>query len=109
MMQKQMNMIAQYESLSGILARMVSAAEQGDWDQVAGMESACKPLIELIKSTPVDERLSHDQRRQKIQVIRKILHDDARLRELANPRMAQLQEMLQETRKSRDAVRAYEV
>jgi flagellar protein FliT len=109
MMQNQMNTITQYESLSGILASMVSAAEQGDWDQVAGMESSCKPLIEQIKSTPLDERLSDDQRRQKIQVIRKILHDDARLRELANPRMAQLQEMLRETRKSRDAIRAYDV
>jgi flagellar protein FliT len=104
-----MNTIAQYNSLSGLLATMVSAAEKGDWDQVAGMEATCKPIIEQIKSASLDERLSDEQRRQKIQVIKQILRDDARLRELANPWLAQLQGVLQQTRKGRDAIQAYDV
>jgi flagellar protein FliT len=87
---------------------MVRAAEKGDWDQVAGMESTCKPIIEQIRNTSIEERLSDDQRRQKIQVIKQILRDDARLRELANPWMTQLQEVLQQTRKGRDAIQAYD-
>ncbi len=86
---------------------MISAAEKGDWDRVASMESSFKPIIDQIRSTSAEERLSDDERRQKIQVIKQILRDDARLRELANPWMAQLQDVLQQTRKGRDALQAY--
>ena len=79
-----MNTIAQYESLSGMLTTMIRAAEQGDWEQVAGMESSFKPIIDQIRSTTAEERLSDDERRQKIQVIKQILRDDARLRELVS-------------------------
>ncbi|NWG39350.1 MAG: flagellar protein FliT [Hydrogenophilaceae bacterium] len=103
-----MNTIAQYESLSGLLTTMISAAEKGDWDQVAGMESTCKPIIEQIRNTTPEERLTDDERRQKIQVIKQILRDDARLRELASPWMAQLQDVIQQTRKGRDALHAYD-
>jgi flagellar protein FliT len=104
-----MNTIAHYQSLSGLLSTMVSLAEKGDWDQVAGMERTCKPIIEQIRNTPLEERLTEDQRRQKIQVIKQILRDDARLRELADPWMAKLQEAMQQTRNGRDAMRAYDV
>lgn len=104
-----MNTIAQYQSLSGLLATMVSLAEKGDWDQVAGMERSCKPIIEQIRNAAAEERLTEDQRREKIQVIKQILRDDARLRELANPWMAKLQEALQQSRTGRAAVRAYDV
>jgi flagellar protein FliT len=103
-----MNTIAQYESLSGLLTTMISAAEKGEWDQVAGMESNFKPIIDQIRSTSIEERLSDDERRQKIQVIKQILRDDARLRELANPWMAQLQDVMQQTRNGRDAIKAYD-
>lgn len=102
-----MNTIAQYESLSGMLTTMIRAAEQGDWEQVAGMESSFKPIIDQIRSTTAEERLSDDERRQKIQVIKQILRDDARLRELANPWMTKLQDAIQQTGKSRDAIQAY--
>ncbi len=99
--------ITHYESLSGMLATMVSAAEQGNWDQVAGMEPACKPLIEKIRAASTDERLSEQERKQKVRVIKKILQDDARLRELATPWMARLQEMLTQSRNGRAALDAY--
>lgn len=74
--------------------RMMLAAEQGDWEQVARMEAACRSLIEEIRELGSPSQLDAEQDRKRLQILSLILADDARIRQRVEPWLAELEQFL---------------
>lgn len=98
--------ITTYESLSELTGTMLSAASQGEWDDLAALEQRCKVYVgSLMQATPVP--LNENEQRTKIAVIRTILQNDAKIRALTEPRLHELQHRLNLTQAGQRSVQAY--
>lgn len=98
--------IRTYEALSGITGRMLEAATRGQWEELVLLEQQCRSLIEELKAggeTP----LPPEQQRRKAELLRKVLADDARIRDLTLNWMGQLERFLGNTRRQRQVRQAY--
>ncbi len=86
--------IENYEYLSSLTAQMREAASQNKWDDLVELEKQCSQRVATLKTldtgTPIDE----STRLRKVALIRKILADDAEIRNRTEPWMAQLQHIL---------------
>lgn len=97
-----------YEALSVLTGEMLIAAQHGEWEKLTELEHHCrKPISQLMAKAPGAELNENDQKR-KMDIIRKILADDAKIRELVEPRMAKLMQMLQGAGASRKLATAYQ-
>jgi flagellar protein FliT len=101
------DIISTYEALSSLTGNMLSAAQRNDWDGLTSLEQVCQTHIQKLTSAPEQETLSPPQQQRKIEVIRKILADDARIRDLTEPWLAELQKMLRTGGQQKTAARAY--
>jgi flagellar protein FliT len=83
------------------------AAEQGEWDKLLTLEPQCKYCIDNLKSE--DERYPLDTTNQphKVELIKKILADDAEIRQRTADWMAQLQRIMQSNRQEQKINQAY--
>jgi flagellar protein FliT len=99
--------IENYESLSSLTAQMREAALKDEWDHLIELEKQCRQRVATIKlqdaSTPLDE----NARLRKVALIRKILADDAEIRNRVEPWMAQLQRIIQSTWQERRLLETY--
>jgi flagellar protein FliT len=86
---------------------MLLAAQQGEWSAVIEGEKLCATLVAELKTlgelTPSDVAL----RDKKRELIRKILAHDAAIRDLAEPRMRQLELKLRGPQNARKLAIAY--
>lgn len=92
-------LIQRYESIAQASRRMLSAARDDDWDEVARQESRCKDLIAELKAAAKTERLADAEQRRRIELLRSILADDAEIRARAEPWLRQLERLLQRPRR----------
>jgi flagellar protein FliT len=99
--------IENYEQLSSLTAQMREAAVQNKWDQLIELEKQCSQRVAAMKT--VDEKLPLDEstRLRKVALIRKILADDAEIRNQTEPWMAQLQRIMQSSRQEHRLLEAY--
>lgn len=98
--------IALYETVADITDQMLSAARDGDWDRLALLERRCAGHVETLKSdTPAP--LTGDIRVRKVQIINKILADDREIRNIAEPWMAKLSQMINSAGAERKLSQAY--
>jgi flagellar protein FliT len=98
--------IENYQHLSEITGQMRLTADQGDWDQLVVLEQECSRHVESMKEldlAPLDEAV----RRQKVELIKKILADDAAIRDKTLPWMAELQRIIQSSRREQRVKKAY--
>ena len=99
--------IEDYEFLSSVMEQMHAAAAQGEWDHLVELEKKCSQRVAAIKSqdaaTPLDEGI----RQRKLELIRKILADDAEIRNLTEPWMGQLQRIMQSAQRERRLLKTY--
>ena len=92
--------------LSGITEKMRDAAALGAWDQLVELEQQCSKHVASMKQqdlAPVEESI----RLQKVALIKKILADDAAIRDKTLPWMAQLQHNMQSLRSEQRVQQAY--
>jgi flagellar protein FliT len=99
--------IANYESLLALIGQMRVAAEQGEWEQLVSIEQQCSELVEAMK--PVDDEVTLDDatREQKIQLINKILADNAEICDRTQTWMSELQRIMQSNRQEQRLQQAY--
>lgn len=98
--------IEHYESLSHIMSKMREAASLGEWDHLVELEQQCSQRVAILKqedSAPADEAT----RQRKAALIRKILADDAEIRNKTESWMAQLDRIMQSTRTEQRLQKAY--
>lgn len=101
--------IANYESLSALTGQMREAAARGEWDQLIGLEHQCSKLVAAMKPVDAEARLDEAERQLKIQLINKILADDAEIRNLTQVWMSHLQLSMQSNRQEQRLLNAYGV
>ncbi|HTH62468.1 MAG TPA: flagellar protein FliT [Paraburkholderia sp.] len=81
---------ARYEAIAAISARMLCAARSALWHELLGLEEEYRQLVDGLKEAEVGVLLTAAERTRKYELIRRILADDAAIRDLASPRMARL-------------------
>jgi flagellar protein FliT len=88
---------------------MRDAAVQGEWDQLAGLEQLCSQHVATMKSADTSASLDEPSRQRKIQLIKKILADDAEIRNRTEAWMGQLQRIMQNGRHEQRLQQTYGV
>ena len=91
-----------YETLEHISHRMLSAARNAEWDLLISLERDCRTLVDGLSRHPADGQVH--QRRQEI--IRRILVDDAEIRDITEPWMARSKQFLTSLRLERQLAQA---
>lgn len=78
-------LISYYEAIEKASVDMLSAARNGDWDEVCKLEGACVLLIAQLKHAASEQQLSADEAPLKARLMQRILVNDAEIRQLAEP------------------------
>ena len=73
---------------------MLEAARVGNWDHVVKLEGACALLIAQLKNAAVERPLQADEAQLKSRIMQRILVNDAEIRQLAEPWLEDLDEIL---------------
>ena len=99
--------ITNYESLSALTGQMREAAMHGEWDKLVDIEKQCSQQVAVIKPIDATAVLDESARQRKIQLIKKILADDADIRNRTVAWMGQLQRVMQSNRQEQRLQHAY--
>ena len=100
-------LIDSYESISILTGKMVMAASAGDWDGLTELELSCRAKVEQLKNRKEGVMLDSGDKKQKVEMIIKILADDARIRQLTEPWMTSLHSILTANRNGKLVSKAY--
>lgn len=78
-----------YEDIASLSEKMVAAARAGDWD---GLFTICRELTGCISKleSGASRAINTQERRSQIEVLMRILADDAVIRDLQNPSLKEL-------------------
>ncbi len=95
-------LLSYYEAIERASADMLSAAREGKWDEVLKLEGACVLLISQLKHAaqkPEEEGLpgpqtDPDVAKAKSRIMQRILVNDAEIRHLAEPWLADLDDAI---------------
>lgn len=99
--------VSNYESLSVLTERMREAATRGDWDQLIDLEQQCSRHVAAMKPVDAVAVLDESSRQAKIQLIKKILANDADIRSRTMEWMGQLQRIIQSNRQEQRLQHTY--
>jgi flagellar protein FliT len=81
-------LIDYYKAIEDSSAKMLEAAKVEDWDGVMRFEGACAVLIEQLRVRARNEELDAQSKAEKTKIMRRILNNDAQIRYLAEPWLA---------------------
>ena len=96
-----------YDRLSNTTAHMLSAAQTGDWERLVSLERDCSDLVAHLSRLENDDPLPEGLRVRKVAMIRKVLADDAAIRDITEPWLARLGTMLGANRREQLLLRSY--
>ena len=83
-----------YEAIEKASHDMLEAARTGDWDHVVKLEGACALLIAQLKSSAGERQLPREEADLKSRIMQRILVNDAEIRQLAEPWLEELDDLL---------------
>jgi flagellar protein FliT len=83
-----------YEAIEQASQDMLEAARIGDWDHVVKLEGACALLIAQLKRTAAERPLEAEEAVIKSRIMQRILVNDAEIRQLAEPWLEDLDQLL---------------
>ncbi len=93
-MREEDNVLHYYESIAGQSQRMLSAARAGDWDDLCAAEEECARLIAHLKQLGDTPPLNTGERERRMQILKQMLAEDAEIRDLTEPWLKQLEQLL---------------
>ncbi len=100
-------LISTYDCLARTTGHMLSAARSGDWDKLVDLERHCADLVARMSTLEPDAPLPGELRDRKAAMIRKVLADDAAIRNITEPWLQQLGAMLGSNGQERRLLHAY--
>ena len=100
--------IAAYEAILALTGQMLEAARRSDWDSLVALEQDCKNRVEQLMAENGGQPLSNQFRQRKVEIIRKVLADDAEIRNITEPWMAHLQNILGSTTREQRLRQVYD-
>lgn len=83
-----------YEAIEKASAEMVEAARAGQWDDVVRLEGACMVLISQLKHAARHVPMDGDTAKAKSRIMQRILINDAEIRHLAEPWLAEIDQLV---------------
>jgi flagellar protein FliT len=91
-------LLSYYEAIERASADMLAAARAGNWDEVVKLEGACVLLITQLKAAAEggrpDTPAALEAAQTKSRIMQRILVNDAEIRQLAEPWLADLDDTL---------------
>jgi flagellar protein FliT len=90
----QAELMTYYEAIERASADMLSAARSGDWNQVVKLEGACVLLISQLKNAARSADLDAETAKAKSRIMQRILVNDAEIRHLAEPWLADIDQLM---------------
>lgn len=96
-----------YECISLVTKQMLAAARGGQWDTLVSLERECSALFAPLFTGDDSRPRSPEFQRRKAELIRSVLDDDAQIRVLVEPWLAQLSDLLCHSGKRRQLSQAY--
>lgn len=81
--------LARYEEIAAVSRRMLQAARAGLWDEVAALQQDYLRLVDGLEEIGT-VKLDAGARVHRLQLLNRILDDDAALRDIADPQAARL-------------------
>ncbi len=88
-------LIDYYKAIEDSSARMLQAARLENWDEVVRCEGACAVLIEQLRFQSQQQELTPEHRKEKARIMQRILRNDAQIRVLAEPWVAQFEHLFE--------------
>jgi flagellar protein FliT len=88
------HLLERYEAIADASQRMLDAARAADWDEVARMEERCRLLIAALKAASLQQSLPPADNRRRMDLLRRILADDAEIRGRADPWLKQFERLI---------------
>ncbi len=84
--------LSMYENIAGLTSKMAVAANAGDWNGLARLESECASQARAVETgVPA---LEGAPRMRKIDLLKQIMANDRAVREVTEPWMAQLSNVM---------------
>lgn len=83
-----------YEAIEKASQDMLEAARAGNWDHVVKLEGACALLISQLKHAAERQSLGSEEAQLKSRIMQRILVNDAEIRQLAEPWLEDLDDIL---------------
>jgi flagellar protein FliT len=83
-----------YEAIERASQDMLEAARAGNWDHVVKLEGACALLISQLKHAATQNTLGPEEAQLKSRIMQRILVNDAEIRQLAEPWLEDLDNLL---------------
>lgn len=102
-----LQIINHYESLAVLTEQMREAAAQGEWDKLVSIEQQRGRQIAAMKLADASATLDEPIRQRKIQLIKKVLADDTKIRNHTEKWIGQLQYIMQSNRQEQRLQQAY--
>jgi len=101
--------LSHYESVAAASGDMLEAARRQDWDALAEAERRCAAVIAVLRASDTEARLDETDRPRKAEIIRRVLAHDAEIRRLLDPRMHELERLLNAAGTRRRVDTAYRI
>ncbi len=87
-------LLSYYQAIEEASQGMLAAARAGNWDTVVKLEGACALLISQLKHAAGKQPLASDEAQLKSRIMQRILVNDAEIRQLAEPWLEDLDDLL---------------
>lgn len=91
---RQSRLLSFYEAIEQASTDMLAAARSGNWDEVVKLEGACVLLISQLKHAAAQRPLGDEEIQIKTRIMQRILVNDAEIRQLAEPWLEDLDQIL---------------
>lgn len=101
------DVLALYHEVERLTGSMLSAAHRADWDKLVELEAGCANCIESLRGCAVPAQLSEEARREKVELIKRILSNDREIRQLTEPWMKSLGKLLDNTKARCQVIKTY--
>ncbi len=100
-------LLGTYDCLANTTGRMLSAAQTRDWDKLVDLEKHCAELVARMTALELEDPLPAGVRGRKVAMIRKVLADDAAIRNITEPWLQELGSMLSANGRKQQLLRSY--
>lgn len=100
-------LLSTYDALSATTGHMLAAARREDWDRLVSLEQNCAELVARLSSLESDDPLPTGIQHRKAALLRKVLADDAAIRDITQPYLKRLEAMLGANRSEQRLLNAY--
>lgn len=101
------DILTAYETVADLTGQMLAAAGAADWERLVELERQCSAQVQVLGASEAASALNGAGRQRKVELIKKVLADDRRIRDLTSPWMAQLSRLISHSGAQRRLASAY--